>query len=60
MLQTRARGQQRAFSISAPRRLADAAEEFDPTSIERESDEVDVCIVGGGKAERKVKERVSH
>ena len=24
--------------------------EFDPRSIERESDEVDVCIVGGGPA----------
>ena len=35
----------RAFHVSsAPQR------EFDPRSIERESDEVDVCIVGGGPA----------
>lgn len=25
-------------------------ESFDPKSIDRESDEVDVCIVGGGEA----------
>lgn len=30
--------------------MADAEESFDPNSIERESDEVDVCIVGGGPA----------
>jgi len=39
---------QRAFSTSIARRSAEAEEEFDPNSIERESDEVDVCIVGGG------------
>ena len=33
------------FHVSAPRREA-----FDPTTIERETDEVDVCIVGGGPA----------
>lgn len=33
----------RTFHISSIRRR-----EFDPRSIERESDEVDVCIVGGG------------
>lgn len=47
-----ARLQTRAFSVAAPRQLADvkdAVEEaFDPSTIERESDEVDVCIVGGG------------
>jgi hypothetical protein len=32
-----------------PRRLADVNDDFDPKSIDRESDEVDVCIVGGGK-----------
>lgn len=42
-------GQLRAFSISIPRRLADVNDDFDPKSIERESDEVDVCIIGGGK-----------
>lgn len=42
-------GSRRAFSISTPRRFADVSEEaFDPRSIERESDQVDVCIVGGG------------
>ena len=40
---------QRSFSISIPRRFADVHDEFDPRSIERESDEVDVCIVGGGE-----------
>ena len=44
--------QTRAFSAAASRQLADvkdAVEEaFDPSTIERESDEVDVCIVGGG------------
>jgi hypothetical protein len=29
--------------------MADAEDSFDPKLIERESDEVDVCIVGGGK-----------
>jgi len=29
--------------------MPDAEDSFDPKSIERESDEVDVCIVGGGK-----------
>ncbi|KAL3420774.1 electron transfer flavoprotein-ubiquinone oxidoreductase, mitochondrial [Phlyctema vagabunda] len=43
-------GQQRTFSISIPRRLADVEDDFDPRSIDRESDEVDVCIVGGGPA----------
>ncbi|KAI1633686.1 hypothetical protein F4809DRAFT_622079, partial [Biscogniauxia mediterranea] len=36
----------RAFSSTAPRR----EESFDPKSVDRESDEVDVCIVGGGPA----------
>jgi electron-transferring-flavoprotein dehydrogenase len=40
--------QTRAFSQSVTRRLADEDGTFDPQSIERESDEVDVCIVGGG------------
>ncbi|KND90570.1 putative electron transfer flavoprotein-ubiquinone oxidoreductase, mitochondrial [Tolypocladium ophioglossoides CBS 100239] len=40
----------RAFSTGARLRMADAEEAFDPASIERESDEVDVCIVGGGPA----------
>lgn len=38
----------RAFSQSVSRRLTDEDGKFDPQSIERESDEVDVCIVGGG------------
>ncbi|KAJ6071706.1 hypothetical protein N7499_009720 [Penicillium canescens] len=42
--------QTRAFSQSLSRRVADESGEFDPRTIERESDEVDVCIVGGGPA----------
>ena len=30
--------------------MADVDQSFDPASVERESDEVDVCIVGGGPA----------
>src|SRR5882757_4509448 len=45
----RAAGQPRVFSISIPRRFADVKDDFDPKSVERESDEVHVCIVGGGK-----------
>ncbi|KKA28860.1 hypothetical protein TD95_000293 [Thielaviopsis punctulata] len=37
---------QRAFSTTAAR----PSNDFDPTTIERESDQVDVCIVGGGPA----------
>ncbi|KAI1329454.1 hypothetical protein F5Y16DRAFT_366044 [Xylariaceae sp. FL0255] len=41
----------RAFTTTRQRRFADVSDEaFDPNSIERESDEVDVCIVGGGPA----------
>ena len=36
--------QTRAFSAGARRQ----EEAFDPATVERESDEVDVCIVGGG------------
>ena len=42
-------GQQRAFSLSIPRRLATFEDDFDPKSVDRESDRVDVCIIGGGK-----------
>ena len=41
--------QTRAFSQSVTRRFTDENGEFDPRSLDRESDEVDVCIVGGGK-----------
>lgn len=41
--------QTRAFSRSLRKRFADEDGNFDPRQIERESDEVDVCIVGGGK-----------
>ena len=30
--------------------MADVDESFDPASVERESDQVDVCIIGGGPA----------
>jgi electron-transferring-flavoprotein dehydrogenase len=45
-------GQSRAFSQSLSTRLADEHDQFDPRQVERESDEVDVCIVGGGKSFR--------
>lgn len=38
----------RAISTSTLRRFADVGDNFDPKSVERESDQVDVCIVGGG------------
>lgn len=40
--------QKRTFSTSLPSRRAAVKEDFDPKSVDRESDEVDVCIVGGG------------
>lgn len=40
----------RLFSTTDSRFLASAAEAFDPASVDRESDEVDVCIIGGGPA----------
>ncbi|KAF2761250.1 electron transfer flavo protein-ubiquinone oxidoreductase-like protein [Pseudovirgaria hyperparasitica] len=41
----------RFFSSTTARKLAEAHEQtFDPKQQERESDEVDVCIVGGGPA----------
>ncbi|KAJ9151404.1 hypothetical protein NKR23_g3138 [Pleurostoma richardsiae] len=42
--------QVRFFSISRRRWMATPDDSFDPATIERESDEVDVCIVGGGPA----------
>ncbi|KAF4338301.1 electron-transferring-flavo dehydrogenase [Fusarium beomiforme] len=38
----------RAFSTTS--RLRDDDQDFDPATVERESDEVDVCIVGAGPA----------
>lgn len=38
----------RPFSITTRRNFADADDSFDPRLQDRESDEVDVCIVGGG------------
>lgn len=43
-------GQRRTISSSLRHRYADVEESFDPASVDRESDEVDVCIVGGGPA----------
>ena len=40
----------RSFSNTSQQRLADVDESFDPRQQDRESDEVDVCIVGGGPA----------
>ncbi|KAF2191215.1 electron transfer flavo protein-ubiquinone oxidoreductase-like protein [Zopfia rhizophila CBS 207.26] len=43
-------GQRRAFSFATHTRFADVDDTFDPRQQDRESDEVDVCIVGGGPA----------
>ena len=43
-------GQRRALSTTIRRPFASVDDSFDPRTIERESDEVDVCIVGGGPA----------
>ncbi|KAL2171286.1 hypothetical protein VTG60DRAFT_3393 [Thermothelomyces hinnuleus] len=40
----------RHLSTTSARLYAEADDSFDPASIERESDQVDVCIVGGGPA----------
>lgn len=40
--------QTRAFSQSVTRRFTDENGNFDPRKLDREYDEVDVCIVGGG------------
>ncbi|KAF2972880.1 hypothetical protein GQX73_g749 [Xylaria multiplex] len=40
----------RAFSTTRPRYFASVEDGFGPKSVERESDEVDVCIIGGGPA----------
>ncbi|KAG5983552.1 hypothetical protein E4U55_007887 [Claviceps digitariae] len=53
MLRPLAGMRMRVFSTSSASMRNDDAgehESFDPASIERESDEVDVCIVGGGPA----------
>jgi len=42
-------GQRRALSTTPRRRFADVDDSFDPRLQYRESDEVDVCIVGGGQ-----------
>jgi electron-transferring-flavoprotein dehydrogenase len=46
----RVAGQRRAFSSTTRARLATEDDSFDPKSVEREVDEVDVLIVGGGPA----------
>ncbi|KAL2266116.1 hypothetical protein VTJ83DRAFT_5468 [Remersonia thermophila] len=44
-------GVRRCLSTTSPRRSDDDDDgSFDPATIERESDQVDVCIVGGGPA----------
>lgn len=43
-------GQRRSISSSLKHRYADVDESFEPASVDRESDEVDICIVGGGPA----------
>ncbi|KAJ4365988.1 hypothetical protein N0V95_000365 [Ascochyta clinopodiicola] len=46
----RVAGQRRAFSSTPRAQLATEDDSFDPRSVEREVDEVDVLIVGGGPA----------
>lgn len=46
----RVAGRRRAFSSTPRARLATEDDSFDPKSVEREVDEVDVLIVGGGPA----------
>jgi len=43
-------GQRRSITTTSRRRFAEVDDLFDPATIERESDQVDVCIVGGGPA----------
>ncbi|KAK5132693.1 hypothetical protein LTR08_008737 [Meristemomyces frigidus] len=43
-------GQRRPLSTTLRRKFASVDGSFDPSTIERESDQVDVCIVGGGPA----------
>lgn len=54
MLRGLASRRTRAVSLNALRRLHASSqvrrELFDPSNVERASDEVDVCIVGGGPA----------
>ncbi|KAL2127859.1 hypothetical protein VTI74DRAFT_10080 [Chaetomium olivicolor] len=45
-----ARPTRRCLSTTPRRLYAETDDAFDPASIERESDEVDVCIIGGGPA----------
>lgn len=42
--------QQRSFSHAPVRREGEQESRFRPEDIQRESDEVDVCIVGGGES----------
>lgn len=39
----------RSFATTLSRKSGEERDTFDPAHIERECDEVDVCIVGGGK-----------
>lgn len=43
-------GQRRALSSTTRRRFATVEDHLDPLKQEREADEVDICIVGGGPA----------
>lgn len=53
--QTALRGQTRAFTQSLRRKYTDEEGNWDPRLNDRESDEVDVCIVGGGKKDTSFK-----
>lgn len=48
LFRTQSSSQIRSTSQSSLRNLTDEDGHLDPRQVERESDEVDVCIVGGG------------
>jgi hypothetical protein len=53
-------GQRRAFSKTLRTRYATVEDSIDPRDQPRESDEVDVCIVGGGTSTESRVSRCSH
>ena len=48
----------RSFSVAQPRKFADVDDSFDPRRQDRESDNVDICIVGGGTLDLPVSDHI--